>query len=244
MTSNFCRDIQFASKREEKAFCNVIEMLKIALVAAFMVCLVGCGAVSKSETTVNGFCEAMKSLDADTMSQYVVGNDVSVLSDATDESETSDEDVAKMDECLMEYVGQMTYAIGESKKNGESVNVPVTFTYIDAEPVFNAAIEDYFSRAIMIAFTGGSTDEDVMNKLFASIFLDNAKSTETESSSIDVIFVCQKDGEEWKIANIDDCKDELMSVLTCNIIDAYNDFLDEMSLFEEIYDSDSANASN
>ncbi len=92
----------------------------------------------------------------------------------------------------------MTYELGDVKEDSESAAIPVTFTYVDTPPVFNAVLDEYITQAFALAMT--NADDAEIDALFGSVFEEQAQSVKTNTASVDMDFKCVKVDGEWKIA--------------------------------------------
>lgn len=190
-------------------------ILTAAVTLSLLLSLAGCAWGEKPDKVVTEYCEALQSFDVEAASACVVEGADSLESDFSAEME-ADPSLEQLLDYLQDNAAQMTYTLGEAELDGDQATVPVTFTYLDATPIVQAALGDYISQAFSMAL--GGADESELGTLFLQIFTDKASTVEPGTSTAEVIFPCEKVDGAWKIAALaDEDEDALISVLTCNI---------------------------
>ncbi len=205
------------------------KILSLFLAGALLVSLVGCSSASKPEPTVTKFCDALKAFDMETAASCFVSEDATIEDPYTDgDAEEQDIFTEQAIEYLKNCASEMTYTIGESTIDGDTAVVPVTFTYVDASPVVSAAIMEYFSQALVLAFSGA--DDATLEALFGTIFMEKAESVNTGTTTSTVEFECIKTDNDWKIQTLnEDAQHEIDNIISCNIEKALDSFGDEFS---------------
>ena len=200
------------------------KVLSLALVLLLALPLAGCSG-SKPDTVVTTFCSAVQAFDFE-KAATCMENGSEDLEDPYDDAEM-EEDLSseQVMTYLKECASKMTYKIGESKVDGESATVPVSFTYVDAGPVITSALGEYITQAFAMAFSGA--DDAQMEELFGNIFMEKTKSVEAGSATADVTFNCVKVDGDWKITSFSEEDEEaITNILTSNIAGAFEGFGD------------------
>ena len=191
--------------------------LVVILALALAVGLAGCGGETRPEDTVKAYCEALKASNFDEMG-------------ALKEKPVGKEDIVgdlhaeKMDvlyDYFKENAANIVYTIKDVKTEGGASKVTVEFKYVDASNIAQRGMQDFVLKAISMVLTP-PTDEELqqaMNECFqnAIVFFKDAATTET------VVFSCVKTEDKWKIGEI---SDGLVSVYTCNMNKALEDYGD------------------
>ena len=139
-------------------------VVSLALALLLALSLVGCSG-SKPDTVVTTFCSAVQAFDFEKAATCMENGSEDLedpYDDAEMEKDLSSEQVMTY---LKECASKMTYKIGESKVDGESAMVPVSFTYVDAGPVITSALGEYITQAFAMAFSGA--DDAQMEELLA-----------------------------------------------------------------------------
>ena len=179
----------------------------LALALVFSMC--ACGKASGPEGTMQGFCDAMKTLDFNKMKDYVVGG---LDAEELDMSEVPDAFMS----ILKGWAKDLKYKINKAETNGSESKVKVDFTYTDAGPVIKAALGDYITKAIGQAISGNMS-EDAMVKLLVECIEAAQKTTKTESKDISMDFYLEQIDGKWAIV---DAPADLAKVLLSNFIDS------------------------
>ena len=122
------------------------KVISLALALLLALPLAGCSG-SKPDTVVTTFCSAVQAFDFE-KAATCMENGSEDLEDPYDDAEM-EEDLSseQVMTYLKECASKMTYKIGESKVDGESATVPVSFTYVDAGPVITSALGEYITQA-------------------------------------------------------------------------------------------------
>ena len=200
------------------------KVVSLALALLLALPRAGCSG-SKPDTVVTTFCSAVQAFDFEKAATCMVNGSEDLedpYDDAEMEEDLSSEQVMTY---LKECASKMTYKIGESKVDGESATVPVSFTYVDAGPVITSALGEYITQAFAMAFSGA--DDAQMEELFGNIFMEKAKSVEADSATADITFNCVKVDGDWKIASFSEEDEEaITNILTSNIASAFEGFGD------------------
>ena len=196
----------------------------VSLVLALLLALslVGCSD-SKPDTVVATFCSAVQAFDFE-KAAACMENGSEDMEDPYDNAEmeedlSSEQVMAYLKECA----SKMTYKIGESKVDGESATVSVSFTYVDASSVITSALGEYITQAFAMAFSGA--DDAQMEELFSNIFMEKTESVETGTATADVTFSCIKVDGDWKITSFsEEAEEAITNILTSNIASAFERF--------------------
>ncbi len=219
-------------------------IVPIILALALVLSLAGCsGKKAGPDAAVTAFCGAIQAFDfekaADCMEHGV--EDWETLYDGQQLEEELDSEPAVT--YLKECAAKMTYELGEVKEDGESATVPVTFTYVDAQPVFNAVLDEYIAQAFALAMT--DADDAEIDALFDSVFEEQAQSVETNTASVDMDFKCVRVDGEWKIAAFSEDDERLINdLVTGNMVstmESYGVFGED---YEEIDDYEDDNGTS
>lgn len=205
------------------------KMLGSFLAVIMLVSLVGCGSASKPEHTVTKFCDALKKLDTETVSSCFVSGDSDIENPYTEENaEKQDIFTEQAIEYLTKCAKEMTYVLGETTTDDDKAVIPVTFTYVDVSPVISAALGDYITQALALAFSGA--DDSIAEELFGTIFMEKTESVSTGTTTATIELVCIKQNDEWKIQELsDDDQYEIINIISCNMAKAFESFGDEFS---------------
>ena len=179
----------------------------LALTLVFSMC--ACGKASGPEGTMQGFCDAMKTLDFNKMKDYVVGG-----------LDSEDLDMSDVPEAFMSilksWAKDLKYKINKAEITGSDAKVKVDFTYTDAAPVVTAALADYISKAFAQALSG-NTSEEAMSKLLIECIEAARKTTKTESKDISLDFHLEQVDGKWLI---EDAPEDLSKVMLSNFLES------------------------
>lgn len=179
----------------------------LALMLVFSMC--ACGKSSGPEAAVQGFCDAMKTMDFNKMKDYVVGG---FDAEDMDMSEVPDGFLS----ILKTWAKDIKYKVNKTETNGNESKVNVDFTYTDAAPVIKAALADYLSKAIGMAISG-ETSEEAMTKLLIECIEAAQKTTKTESKDINLDFGLEQVDGKWLIK---DAPEDLAKVMLSNFLES------------------------
>lgn len=220
-----CYDEDIKEKEENR----MKKLIAVALSALMVVSVAGCSSAGKPEDVVTQYCDALISYDGEAASScFVSGSQASVVAEDEGLVENKSDLMKQVEDYLAERVKETEYTVGESTIEGDAAVVPVTFTYVDATPVFSAAIGDYMSQAIALMFSGA--DDAVTEDLFGSIFVDKAKSVSVASDTVTIEFKCVKQEKEWRLESLDeDDQRKVESILSCNILEAVDSMGDGLT---------------
>ena len=185
------------------------------------------------EDTVITFSEGMKEFDFDKMQSCLAQEDDEL--DDTMEAELGEEVIAK----FKEWAQEITYEVDNVDAAKEIAKVNVKYSYVDATNVALTFVSDYFAEAINLAFSGASQEEVEAKAL--EILITTLQNAETGSAEKTVSFDLVKDGDEWKIKEV---PDEIEDVLTGNFTSALDDVNDEFGLSDDTYDAEDAEQSD
>ena len=184
----------------------------LVLAAALVLALAGCGAQPKAEDTVRQFCDAMKTLDLETMQSSVSsrGEDQTDLEELLTGEDS--EEYAFLLDYVKELAGQIDYEITAASQDGDKGTVTVHFKHIDASDVVKRAFQDYLMKGIGMAFSGAGEEE--MAQLLKDCFAEAIRTTKTGEAEATIEFKCTKKDGKWLI---DEVPDELASVIMGNM---------------------------
>ena len=184
-------------------------MKKITCLISVLLVMLGltaCG--SGPESVVGSFCDGMRKFDYQKMNECLY-----YPSDSVDDPFDGDEEMEVFYTYVKEQARSMKYKVVGSEKNGDSAAVDVEFTYADISPVIKSVFADYFSRAMSLAFSGGSEEE--AEQLLYDILEEKVKEEKPGKATETVRFYCRKKDGKWKI---EEPSEELVNVLTCNLV--------------------------
>ncbi len=185
---------------------KLFKMLPIVMIMSLII--TGCGLNSKPDSIVKKYCDAMKTLDLETMSKCTANGTNDDLKELFEE----EEDYNVLTEYLKENAAKMKYSITDTQVDGDKGTVKVKFTYLDASPMLASVFGEYITQAFGLAFSGAS--EDAISDLFTNIFNEKKESMTLSTTETEVTFTCVKKDKEWLI---EDASDELLSVVMCNM---------------------------
>ena len=204
-------------------------LLSCLLIVALVFSMTACSLFSKPETIVTKFCKSLKTFNMDEAASCFVSNKL-------DFALPSDEDLAEIKEVIPEkaidhfkkWFLKMDYKVGEATVNGDTATVPVTFTYVDASPVLTAALGEYITQALGLAFSGA--DEDAIEELFGTILLEKLETVETKTATTEIEFVCVKHDGDWKIQDLsEETQDQITNIISCNIMKTMEDYVGKLA---------------
>lgn len=190
----------------------------IILAITCMIALTGCG--KKPKAVVSEFCAAMQDADYEKMNECL-----SEPSDSVEDPFSSDEELSVFGNFISEQAKEMKYEIIDTDIDGDEAMVSVEFVYTDASSIVRNTFAQYFTQALGLAFSGAS--EDQMGNLLLDIFNQQLSGSPLIKTKETVGIKCVKKDKEWKIAEV---SDDLINVLTCNILETFNEIGDS---FEE-----------
>ncbi len=203
---------------------NLRFMIPILVIAML---LTGCS-LSKPDSVVKKFNDAMKVYDIETMKECVIsgGEDIDEVKDVLSGEESSDSSEAEtfsvFADFLREQGKKMKYSVTDTNVEGDTGYVTVKYNYVDASPVVTSFIGEYFTQAFALAFSGAS--DDAMNDLAESIFNEKKDSVACKDAELELTYVCSKKDGEWKIDTI---PEEAINVMVCNMNTAFDGFKNE-----------------
>ena len=178
--------------------------------------------------TVIKFCNAMKDFDKADASSCFVSEDAGI------ELPTEEEITDQISVYLKDCAKKITYTIDKTTVNKNSAVVSVTFTYVDASGIFSAAMADYMTKSLTLAFA--DMEEYAEEDLFYMIFKEKIEFAEPKMITSTIDFPCVKKNNVWKIQSLSDrTQYEILKILTCNISDIIE------SLDDNSKDDDSEN---
>ena len=207
------------------------KVLSIVLVLVMVFSLAACGG-PKPEDTVKSFCESMKAFDFEGMN--------AVLADKLSEDEVINEEIEEELPGLIDYMKScsslMTYTVGKAGVNGDTAVVPVEFKFRDTTEVVKAAMQKMFTMLFKMMFSGEGSEmtEEEEAKLLSELFMETAP-TELPETTASVNFNLQKVDKEWKVTEM---TDDMVNVLTCNMVKAMENLEESDFDFEEMMGED------
>ena len=191
--------------------------LTVILALVLVLSLAACGGSKNSpEGVVSGFCDSLKTLDAQKMQAY--------LKDPAEESELGLDEVPKefMD-ILKTWAKDLKYKVGKAETNGDNAKVKVDFTYTDASEIFKTALTNYISKAMAEALSGNEVSEEKMTSLLVDCIKEAQKSVKTKTADISLDFELEKVDGNWKISN---ASEELANVMLSNMLESFGGLFD------------------
>ena len=194
------------------------KILSILCAVAMIFTVAGCGAQEKPDAVVSKFCDAMKTMDLETMQSYIVDQD----GEPFDVEDIEDEDFpASVYEILKENASQIQYTIGEVEVTEDTSTVQVDFTYPDASAAVVAATGEYISQALGMALSGADADDDAISELFETILTEKLTSADTKTAEGTLQFDCVMTDDGWRIQDVSD-EDAFINILMSNIMAGFN----------------------
>lgn len=142
-----------------------------------MFSFVGCSSMESPETAVTNYLTAFQTIDLETLAKYSGATDEAASSETT----TSVEDLTS-EELGKKLMGNMTFEILSSEKDGDTATVTASITNTDLFTV----ISDSFSKMLPLAFSGLSDEEmeTSMNHILLSAIDSNKDKTVTKEVTI------------------------------------------------------------
>jgi hypothetical protein len=142
-----------------------------------MFSFVGCSSMESPETAVTNYLTAFQTIDLETLAKYSGATDEATSSETT----TSVEDLTS-EELGKKLMGNMTFEILSSEKDGDTATVTASITNTDLFTV----ISDSFSKMLPLAFSGLSDEEmeTSMNHILLSAIDSNKDKTVTKEVTI------------------------------------------------------------
>lgn len=185
------------------------KVLAVVLALALVFSMCACGKSSGPEGAVQGFCDAMKTLDFNKMKDYVAGG---LDSEDLDMSEVPDSFMS----ILKTWAKDLKYKINKAETSGNESKVKVDFTYTDAAPVVTAAMADYITKALAQAMSGNTSEEAMANLLIECIEAAQ-KTTKTQTKDISLDFDLEQVDGKWLIK---DAPADLAKVMLSNFLES------------------------
>ncbi len=190
--------------------------LVVVLALALMIGLAGCGE-PRAEDTVREYCNALKAADFEKMGTLKA-------KPAGSEDILGDFDEAKLT-ILYDYfkknAANIVYEIKDVKTDGDVSRISVEFRYVDAAEVARRGIQDFVLKAFSMALS--SPTEEELEQTLNECFQNAMDTTKTGEATETVVFDCVKTEGKWKIREV---SDGLVSVFTCNMNKALEDYGD------------------
>lgn len=142
-----------------------------------MFSFLGCSSMESPETAVTNYLTAFQTIDLETLAKYSGATDEAASSETT----TSVEDLTS-EELGKKLMGNMTFEILSSEKDGDTATVTASITNTDLFTV----ISDSFSKMLPLAFSGLSDEEmeTSMNHILLSAIDSNKDKTVTKEVTI------------------------------------------------------------
>ena len=142
-----------------------------------MFSFVGCSSMESPETAVTNYLTAFQTIDLETLAKYSGATDEATSSETT----TSVEDLTS-EELGKKLMGNMTFEILSSEKDGDTATVTASITNTDLFTVISAS----FSKMLPLAFSGLSDEEmeTSMNHILLSAIDSNKDKTVTKEVTI------------------------------------------------------------
>lgn len=187
------------------------------LVMALM--LSGCAAKPSPDQVVAKFLDATKSLNTEEMAKYVQqeGSTPLDLSAKPDDSAGT--------EAIMSAFGRLTYKIQPATVTGDIATVPVSITSVDMGGILSKLIAEAFGTALVAAFSGGKSQED-MNKDLEVALIKALKDPDAPMVTTDVTLSLKKTDGKWLIALDDSSSKEFANAITGGLGDFAEGFSD------------------
>ncbi len=203
--------------------------LKSFLSILVVVLLAGCS-TAKPESTVSAFIEAGKKFDLVKMAETVNPSKVSDKEKIESLTQEGNNPINQYQNYFLEYLrenaAKITYTVNNTIIEGEKATVSVDFKYVNGSPLIKSTIEEIFTKAMSMAFSGEEVSDEEMREMFVSAMKDQQQSIEESfvEKSIDIKLV-QVD-KKWYI---DESSDELLDVFTSNFISVGNELEEAMN---------------
>lgn len=186
------------------------------LAILFAILLCACSFKPGPEKTVEKYCERMKQYDPEGMKNYTTA-------EIRTENDTAAEDspfTTVLSDYFKDNLGKLSYSVGKPVVNGDSATVPVEFTYVDAGPIYKAAIGDMLSNAFSLALAGTELSDEESDAMFKAAFEDQKEKIDPITSKATVEFPCVKTDDGWQISKVDD---SVLNIMTSNLIGSMAD---------------------
>ena len=203
------------------------KMLSILCAVAMIFTVAGCGAQEKPDVVVSKFCDAMKTIDLETMQSYIVDQDEESL----DVEDIEDEDFpASVYNILKENASQIQYTIGEVEVTEDTGTVQVDFTYPDLSSAVIEATGEYISQALEMALA--DMDDDAISELFDTIFTEKLTAADPKTAEGTLQFDCVMTDDGWRIQDVSD-ENVFVNVLMSNIMAGFSAIENEENALSE-----------
>ena len=153
------------------------KLVALLSIMVLMFSFVGCSSMESPETAVTNYLTAFQTIDLETLAKYSGATDEA----ASNETTTSVEDLTS-EELGKKLMGNMTFEILSSEKDGDTATVTASITNTDLFTV----ISDSFSKMLPLAFSGLSDEEmeTSMNNILLSAIDSNKDKTVTKEVTI------------------------------------------------------------
>jgi len=195
------------------------KIFSLFLTVLLLVSVTGCRFANPPEPVVTRFCDALKALDMETASACFVSGDSGIENPYTEENiEVYDIFPAQAINYLKDCVAAMTYTIGKPIVDGDTAELPVTFTYTDAGLVLSAALEEFIPAAFSLALEGGAEEADI-EALFGTAFVEKTASVPAGTAEVTMVFECVLQEKEWKLRPLEE--EEISGIgnmISCNLV--------------------------
>lgn len=183
----------------------------ICLAVLFAMSLSACSFKPGPEKTVEKYCESMKRYDVDGMKTYTVAEIQSDNDTTTEDSPFT----TVLSDYFKDNIGKLSYTVGKPTINGDTATVQVDFTYVDAGPIYKAAIGDMLSKAFALALSGSELSDEESEAMFKAAFEEQKEKIDPITSTSTVEFPCTKTDDGWQISKVDD---KVLNIMTANLI--------------------------
>jgi len=204
-------------------------ILSLFMVIAMLLSVTACSS-PKPHTVVEKFCDAMKKFDIQVMSECVKGG--------MGPDDIFGEDSDDMEQALLDYMKKcaenIKYKVVSAAMDGDKGEVTVEFTYKDFGPAVNAALEEMMIELFAAAFSE-DYDESALTEKFMTALNNKSDASKMNDVTKTVKFNCEKSGKDWLISEV---PEDVMHVLSANIMNAFEDFYNEPDDFWGDYDDD------
>mgnify|MGYP001624108702 CR=1 FL=1 len=174
----------------------------------------GCTTASPEEP-VQALMEATKQLDFETIKSVVNPE----ASSTSSENPLEMEEYAFIFDALKEYAQKMEYDVQEATIDGDSAQVPVQVTYVDASTLIGEVITETLQQGMVQVFSGKEMTQEETNQMILDIFSQKKDTVGENTAETTLTFTCQKENGTWKITGVD--QTAYLDVLTANMWSAF-----------------------
>jgi len=207
-----------------------MKTVKIILLAIILVSLVSCSSL-KPDATVKTFFEAVQRFDFDEMANTIVPDkQVEVLVEISEIQSQNDEMPKEFYDFLRLNAGKLTYKILDAQVTGDNATVSVSVNYIDAGPIIQATLGEFFVKMLGLSFGGTEPTEEMTEEMFMTLLNEQIELQEEKFKEKTVEVNLEKINDVWYVADIND---DLLDIVMSGFISALEGINNAFSLNQE-----------